>query len=37
MLNLLLRAEVEELVGSGEDGELAGLEERSLGVLSGEV
>ena len=35
VLNLLLRAEVEELVGSGEDGELAGLVERSLGVLSG--
>ena len=34
-LKLLLRAEVEELVGSGEDGELAGLVERSLGVLSG--
>ena len=35
MLNLLLRAEVDELVGSEEDGELAGLVERSLGVLSG--
>ena len=30
-----LGAEVEELVGSEEDGELAGLVERSLGVLSG--
>ena len=34
-LKLLLRAEVEELVGSEEEGELAGLVERSLGVLSG--
>ena len=30
-----LGAEVEELVGSEEEGELAGLVERSLGVLSG--
>ena len=30
-----LGAEVEELVGSEEDGELARLVERSLGVLSG--